>query len=143
MATTAWRFPGTEGADEAVLKLKELDSQNLIDVRDIAVIRWPHYATRPTVQEHVTEEGGKASALLHKVRHGAIENSIIESVEGEMMPGTSVLVLLSSGAAIEQVVRAFQGQTIELIHSDLPVRQQDQIRSAFGDQAGPGPAGAS
>jgi uncharacterized membrane protein len=138
MATTAWRFPGTEGADKAVLKLKQLDSQELIEVRDVAVIRWPQYATKPTVQEHVTEEGGKASAMLHKVKHGAIEGSLLESVQGEMMPGTSALVLLSSAAEVEQVVRAFQGEDLQLIRSDLPVRQQDKIRSAFGDTPGPG-----
>jgi uncharacterized membrane protein len=141
MATTAWRFPGTEGADEAVLRLKQLDSQKLIDVRDVAVIRWPQYAASPTVHEHVTEEGGKAAALLHKVRHGAIENSVLASVKDEMMPGTSALVLLSSGAAVQQVVQAFRGQSMELIRSDLPVREQDQLRSAFGDQPGQGQPG--
>jgi uncharacterized membrane protein len=138
MTTTAWRFPATEGADDAVLKLKQLDSQKLIQVRDVAVLRWPQYATKPTVQEHVTEEGGKAAALMHKVRHGSIEGAVLESVEGEMMPGTSALVLLSSGAAVAQVVQAFQGQDMQLIRSDLPVQQQDQIRAAFGDQPGSG-----
>ena len=41
MTTTAWRFPGTEGADQAVVQLKQLDSQDLINVMDVAVLRWP------------------------------------------------------------------------------------------------------
>jgi len=32
MATTAWRFSGTEKADEAVLRLKELDAKEYINV---------------------------------------------------------------------------------------------------------------
>ncbi|HMH92601.1 MAG TPA: hypothetical protein VK586_16135 [Streptosporangiaceae bacterium] len=55
MSTTAWRFTGTEGADEAVLRLQQLDAQELIDVQDVAVLRWPHYASQPTAQEHVTD----------------------------------------------------------------------------------------
>ena len=59
MATTAWRFSGTEGADEAILKLKQLEAAKLVEVQDVTVIRWPQYAAEPTVREHVTEEGSK------------------------------------------------------------------------------------
>jgi hypothetical protein len=41
MSTTAWRFNGTEGADAAVLRLKQLDDQDLIDAQDVTLIRWP------------------------------------------------------------------------------------------------------
>ena len=47
MSTTAWRFSGTEGADGAVLRLKQLDAQELIDVQDVAVLRWPQTAAAP------------------------------------------------------------------------------------------------
>jgi uncharacterized membrane protein len=141
MATTAWRFADTEGADAAVLKLQDLGSHDLIQVHDAAVIRWPQYATKPTVQEHVNRQGGKASTLLHKVRHGTIEGSLLDSVTGEMRPGTSALVLRSSDAVIDQVAQAFRGQNMQLIHSDLPVQQQDQIRSTFGDTPGSGQTG--
>lgn len=132
MTTTAWRFPNTEGADDAVLKLKQLDSKKLIDVHDVAVIRWPMHASKPTTQDHVTVEGGMVSALAHKIRHGNIAASMIESVEHEMQPGTSALVLMSSDAAMEPVVQAFRDDTMELIQSDLTVQQEDQLRSALG-----------
>jgi uncharacterized membrane protein len=131
MATTAWRFSGTEGADEAVLRLQQLDAQDLIDVQDVAVIRWPQYAAAPTAQEHVTEAGGKMSSLVHKMRHGAIDDSMIDSVKGDMLPGTSALILLSSDAAVGAVANAFEGHAMELIRSDLNVQQQDALRSAF------------
>jgi uncharacterized membrane protein len=135
-ALTAWRFAGTEGADDAVLRLKQLDAQELIDLEDVAVIRWPQYAGQPAAQEHVTDEGGKVSSIAKKLRKSVIDSSMVESVKGDMMPGTSALVLLTSGAVIDTIAQAFQGQPMELIRSDLSVQQQDQVRAAFGDPAG-------
>ena len=81
MSTTAWRFSGTEGADDAVLRLKQLDTQELIDVQDVAVIRRPQYAAGPQVQEHVTDEGSKASSFAKKLRKACIDGSMVESVK--------------------------------------------------------------
>ena len=135
MPTTAWRFNGTEGADQAVLTLKQLDAQDLIDVQDIAVLRWPQYSSGPLTQEHVTDEGSKVSALVSKLRHPTIDSSMIESVKGDMTPGASALVLLSSDASVGAVVKAFAGQAMELIRSDLSVQQEDKTRAAFSDSA--------
>jgi uncharacterized membrane protein len=136
---TAWRFTGTEGADGAVLKLKQLDAQDLIDVEDVAVIRWPHYSAAPLAQEHVTDEGSKVSSLAKKLRKSVIDTSMVESVKGDMLPGTSAVVLLSSGAVVDTVVTAFQGQDMTLIRSDLSVQEQDQVRAAFDGPAGEQP----
>ena len=78
MTTTAWRFSGTEGADEAVLKLKQLEAAKAVEVQDVIVMRWPQYAAEPTVR-HVTEEGGKVSSLMHKFTHTGIDSSMIEA----------------------------------------------------------------
>jgi len=142
MTTTAWRFSGTEGADEAVLTLKQLDEQELIDLQDVTVLRWPRYAVQPQMQEHVTAEGSTMTSFVQKkLRHAMIDSSMIESVKGDMAPGTSALVVLSSDAAIDKVASAFKGRHIELIRSDLSVQQQDQIRAAFGDTPGAQQAG--
>src|SRR5580698_8051005 len=82
---------------------KERDAQDLIDVQDVAVIRWPQYAAGPQVQEHVTDEGSKASAFAKKLTKAGIDGSMVESVKGDMAPGTSALVLLSADAAIDTV----------------------------------------
>jgi uncharacterized membrane protein len=138
MPTTAWRFIGTEGADEAVLKLKQLEVAKLIEVQDVTVIRWPQYAAEPTVREHVTEEGSKVSSLMHRFSHSGIDSSMVQAAQGDMTPGNSVLVLLTPEAAIEAFAKAFEGQGVELIRSDLSVQEQDQVRAALG---GSGPAG--
>jgi uncharacterized membrane protein len=136
MSTTAWKFSGTEKADEAVLRLKDLDAKEYIDVQDVTVIRWPQYASAPTAQEHVTDEGSKVSAMVSKMKHAAIDRSMIESAKSDMTPGTSVLVLLSSDAAIDTVAQALQGLGMELTRSDLSVQQQDHVRTAFSDPGG-------
>lgn len=128
MPTTAWRFAGTEGADDAVFRLKQLDSAELINVMDIAVLRWPVHASAPTTQEHVTQQGGKMTKLVHKLRHTVIDDTMIETVKGDLSPGTSAMVLLSSDAKIDAVVHAFEGQPMELVRTDLSVPDQDRLR---------------
>jgi uncharacterized membrane protein len=142
MSTTAWRFRGTEGADKAVAQLKRLDDQDLIDVQDVTVIRWPEYAKAPVIQEHVTDEGSAMSSLVSKMKHGRIGGPMIESVKRDMMPGTSAVVVMSSAAVVDSVGQAFKGQPMELIRSDLSVPEQDHLRAMFGEagQGNGGPA---
>jgi uncharacterized membrane protein len=137
MSTTAWRFSGTEGADDAVLRLQQLDTQALIDVQDVAVLRWPQYAAAPQAQEHVTDEGSKASSFAKKLMKAGIDSSMVELVKRDMTPGTSALVLLSTDAAIDTVAQAFGGHAMELIRSDLSVQQEDQLRATFSNPPDP------
>jgi uncharacterized membrane protein len=128
--TTAWRFPGTEGADSAVVRLKQLASKDLINLVDIAVLRWPEYSPQPTTLEHAHEQGGKVASMMRRLQHPVIDASMIESVKGDLRPGTSAVVLLSSDAEIEPIVHAFEGQPMELIRTDLSVPDQDRLRQA-------------
>ncbi len=136
MPTTAWRFAGTEGADHAVLKIKQLDKADLINVADVAVLRWPEHASGPLVQQHVTQESGRLKAMVGKMRHGAIDDSMIETVKGDLAPGTSAMVLLSSNAQIDGVVHAFDGEPMELLRTDLSVPDQDRLRLAVNQYRG-------
>src|SRR5215472_9136474 len=142
MTTTAWRFRGTEGADAAVLKLKQLHTQDLIDLLDVTVLRWPQYSSRPLADEHVTEEGSKLSTLA-KGKSNHIDRSMIDAVKGDLMPGTSAVVLLSTDAAVDTVAQAFEGEPMELVRSDLSVQAQDRIRAAFHDPTQRGPGGGA
>ena len=136
MTTTAWRFSGTEGADAAVLRLKQLDSQEVMDVQDVAVLRWPQYSSGPQVQEHVTDEGSKATSLAKRIRKAGIDSALLQAVKDDMRLGTSALVVLSANATIDTVVEAFHGQAMELIRSDLSVQQEDALRNAFSAGSG-------
>ena len=130
MPTTAWRFAGTEGADNAVIQLKKLAGQDLINVVDVAVLRWPEYAPEPTMREHVTQEGGKVSTMVRKLQRATIDGSMLSTVKGDLRPGTSAMVLLSSDANIDAVMHAFEGQPMELLRTDMSVPDQDRIRMA-------------
>jgi uncharacterized membrane protein len=136
MSTTAWRFSGTEGADAAVLSLQLVDFQDVMDVQDVAVIRWPQYAPGPQVQEHVTGEGSRASSLAKRFTKAGIDGALLQVVKDDMRPGTSALVVLSADTALDVVAKAFEGQAMELIRSDLSVQQEDALRSAFSDRPG-------
>jgi uncharacterized membrane protein len=136
MPTTAWRFTGTEGADAAVLRIRQLDSQGVVNVQDVAVIRWPQHAPGPQVQEHVTDEGSKTSSLHKRIRKAGIDSAMLEAVKADMRLGTSALVLLSADAALDAVARAFDWHGMQLMRSDLSVQQEDQLRAAFSDNPG-------
>jgi uncharacterized membrane protein len=128
MPTTAWRFAGTEGADNAVMTLKQLAAQDLINLMDVAVLRWPEYAPEPTTTEHVTQEGSKVAAMLRKLQHETVDSSMIDTVRRDLRPGTSAMVMLSSDANLDAVVHAFEGQPMELLRTDLSVPEQDRLR---------------
>jgi uncharacterized membrane protein len=128
MPTTAWRFAGTEGADNAVVKLKQLAAQDQINLMDVAVLRWPEYAPEPTTTEHVTQEGGKVTTMFRKLQHGTVDSSMIDTVKHDLRPGTSAMVMLSSDANLDAVVHAFEGQPMELLRTDLSVPDQDRLR---------------
>jgi uncharacterized membrane protein len=102
-----------------------------MDVQDVTVLRWPQYASGPQVQEHVTDEGSKASSLAKRMRKAGIDSAMLQAVKDDMRLGTSALVVLSADAAIDTVAEAFHGQAMELIRSDLSVQQQDALRAAF------------
>lgn len=141
MPTSAWRFSGTEGADDAVVKLKGLAAQDLIEVQDLTVIRWPRWAAEPIAQEHVTEEVSKVSALMGRRRHAVIDSSMIEAARGDMTPGTSVVVMLTANANIDAIAGTFQGlgRDIELIRTDLSVPEQDRLKAAIREAIDRGP----
>jgi len=121
------------------MRLKQLDDQDMINVVDVAVLRWPEYASEPTMREHVTQEGGKVSTMVRKLQRATIDGSMLDSVKSDLHPGTSAMVLLSSDANIDAIVHAFEGQPLELLRTDMSVPEQDRLRQAV-DQARRGQA---
>ena len=68
---------------------------------------------------------------------------MVQSAKGDMTPGTSVLVLLTPKRRSMLCAKAFEGQGMELIRSDLSVQEQDEVRAALnsGDAGQPQPPG--
>jgi uncharacterized membrane protein len=155
---TVWKFQTPFGADAALEKLQELQTQQLINVQDAAVVSWETGKKKPKTRElHDTTKGGAlgggfwgllfgliffvpilglaigaaSGALLGSLTDVGISDSFIKSVRDQVTPGTSALFLLSSDAVIDRVKQEFSGREAELISTNLSSDQEAKLRAAF------------
>jgi uncharacterized membrane protein len=159
MATlTAWKFSTPQGADIALERLQKLDSQQLINVQDAAVVSWEVGRKKPKTRElHDTKKAGAlgggfwgllfgliffvpilglaigaaTGALFGSLADVGISNAFIDSVREKVTPGTSALFLLSSDAVMDRVQNEFAGTEAELISTNLSAEQEAKLREAF------------
>jgi uncharacterized membrane protein len=162
MATlTAWRFPTLEGADAALASLKRLESQQLIDVQDAAVVTWEPGRRKPKTRDlHSTTRGGAmggglwgllfgliffvpilglaigaaTGALVGSLADVGISDSFIKQVRERVTPGTSALFLLTSNAVFDRVQAEFGHMDAELISTNLSAEQEARLREAFASE---------
>jgi uncharacterized membrane protein len=71
--------------------------------------------------------------MVRKLQRATIDGSMLSTVKGDLRPGTSAMVLLSSDANIDAVVHAFEGQPMELLRTDMSVPDQDRLRLAVDE----------
>jgi len=159
MATlTAWKFSTPQGADLALEKLGKLQSQQLINVQDAAVVSWEEGRKKPKTRElHDTKKAGALGggfwgllfgliffvpilglavgagmgALFGSMADVGISDEFINSVREQVTPGTSALFLLSSDAVFDRVRSEFAGSDAELISTNLTAEQEAKLREAF------------
>ncbi|MGH3281902.1 MAG: DUF1269 domain-containing protein [Trebonia sp.] len=158
---TVWKFPAPNGADAALEKLKQLDAQHLITVKDAAVVSWEPGKGKPkTHQMHGTTArgalgggfwgllfgliffvpilgiaiGAASGALFGSLTDVGINDSFIKSVRDQVTPGTSALFLLSSDAVIDRVKEEFGSADAELISTNLSNEQEAKLREAFAQE---------
>jgi len=159
MATlTAWKFSTPQGADLALEKLGQLQSQQLINVQDAAVVSWEEGRKKPKTRElHDTKKAGALGggfwgllfgliffvpilglavgagmgALFGSMADVGISDAFIKSVREQVTPGTSALFLLSSDAVFDRVRSEFAGSDAELISTNLTAEQEAKLREAF------------
>jgi uncharacterized membrane protein len=160
MATlTAWKFPNPVLADAVLLKLEQLQSQELIKIEDYAVVSWPEDAKKPWTREmqSPTKKGAiggglfglllglifvvpllgaavgvGAGALLGSLKDVGISDRFINEVREKVTPGTSALFLLSSDAVYDRIAPEFKEYPAELISTNLSDEQETVLREAFG-----------
>jgi len=157
---TVWKFGTPFGADAALEKMKLLQEQNLIMVRDAAVVSWEEGKSKPKTRElHDTKLGGAlgggfwgllfgliffvpllglaigaaSGALFGSLADVGINDSFIKSVRDQVTPGTSALFLLSSDAVIDRVKEEFPAREAELINTNLSNEQEAKLREAFAE----------
>lgn len=162
MATlTVWKFPTAGGADRAVATLKELQRQELIQVHDAATVSWPPGKKKPRTEQLRSMAGAGAlggafwgmlfgliffvpllgmaigagmGALTGSMTDVGIDDTFIKRMRDEIQPGTSALFLLSSGAVVDKVRAAFEGQDIVLVESNLSGEQESRLREVFAEE---------
>ena len=129
---TVWKFDQATGADEALAKLENLDAQEVIEIEDAAVVRWPEEAAAAETEEHAT--GGKMDGLVKRLKRSGIDDSFVQSLEEKVTPGTSALFLLSEHAVLDRVADAFSETEMELIESNLSDDQEREVRETFREE---------
>jgi uncharacterized membrane protein len=171
MATmTVWKFPTPEGAAVAEQTLKELQSRELIQVHDAAIVSYPVGAKKPKTRQLTSMAkvgalggafwgmlfgliffipllgmaiGAGIGALTGSMSDVGIDDSFIRRMREEIQPGTSALFLLSSGAVVDKVKDAFAGQHMVLVETNLSNEEESKLRDVFADEEQPTPAAAS
>jgi uncharacterized membrane protein len=160
MATlTAWKFASPYGADDALATLEKLQSEQLIQVQDAAVVSWEPGRNKPKTRElHSMKRAGAlgggfwgllfgliffvpilglaigaaTGAIFGSLSDVGISDAFINSVRQKVTPGTSALFLLSSDAVIDRVAAEFKDSNAELISTNLSNDQEAKLREAFG-----------
>ena len=157
---TVWKFETAGGAKDALGKLGELASQNLIILLDAAVVTWPAGKKRPRTRQATNLTAGGAldgafwgmlfgmlffmpllglaagaamGGLAGKFADFGIDDDFIKEVRQKVTEGTSALFVLSGASAEDKVREAFAGTQMELISSNLTDEQAAELRSHFGD----------
>jgi uncharacterized membrane protein len=162
MATmTVWKFPTAGGADRAEATLKDLQRRELIRIHDAAIVSYPEGAKKPKTRQLSNLAGAGAlggafwgmlfgliffipllgmaigaamGALTGSMTDVGIDDSFIRRMREEIQPGTSALFILSSGAVVDKVKEAFEGQQMVLVETNLSHEQEGKLREVFAEE---------
>jgi uncharacterized membrane protein len=157
---TVFKFPTTEGAEQVLSTLESLQKQQLITVLDAATVVWPEGKKKPRTRQLYNLAGMGAmsgafwgmlfgliflipffgalvgatmGALSGAMADVGIDDKFIKEVREKVTPGTSALFLMSSGAVLDRVSAALQGQSFELIASNLSAEQEAKLMEYFSE----------
>ena len=161
MATlTAWVFPGSGDAEQAVEKLKGLQAQKLITVQDAAIVSWEVGKKKPKTKQlsNMTgigamggafwgmlfgliffvpllgaAVGAAVGALTGSMTDVGINDDFINAVKQKVTPGTSALFALTSDAVEDRVEEAFADTKAELVASNLSAEEEAKLRDVFSE----------
>jgi uncharacterized membrane protein len=162
MATlTVWKFDSPEGAERALGTLKELQSEQLIQVHDAAIVSWPADKKKPKTRDLGKLTGAGAlggafwgflfgliffvpflgmavgaatGALAGSLGDVGISDEFIAGVREQVTPGTSALFLMTSGAVVDRVLERFPaGDRPELVQTNLSNEEERKLREAFAE----------
>ncbi|MBF2079474.1 MAG: DUF1269 domain-containing protein [Synechococcales cyanobacterium T60_A2020_003] len=159
---TVWKFENAEGARTVLNKLAELQKQHLIEIQDAAIVTWPAGKKKPKTEQALplvslgaldgafwgmlfgliffvplfgAAVGALAGALSGTMRDYGINDDFIKDVRAKVTEGTSALFLMTGAVTLDKVEEALEGQTAELIQSNLSNEQEAKLREHFSPEA--------
>jgi uncharacterized membrane protein len=169
-ALTVWKFDTEDGAEQAIEKLRELQKQQLIQIFDAAVVKWPEDRQKPKTNQAFNLVGSGAlggafwgllfgfiffmpflgaavgaavGALSGYFRDYGISDDFIKDLREKVTKGTSALFLLTGQVTVDKVRDEFAGDLdhAQLLQSNLSKAQEAKLREDFGsDEVAPAEA---
>jgi uncharacterized membrane protein len=164
MATfTVWQFDSADGAEDALTTLERLQSEELINLEDAAIVLWEEGWKKPKTRQlhHLAGAGALGGAFwgllfgllffipLLGLAVGAgvgalggslsdvgIDDDFIKEVREKVTPGTSALFVMTSGAVVDKVAHEFESTKghATLIHTNLSDEQESKLRETFAEE---------
>jgi uncharacterized membrane protein len=156
----ALKFDRPDGADSVLGTLQQLQSQELIQIQDAAIVSWEQGKKKPKTRQ-LTSMGGVGAlggafwgflfgllffipligmaagaaigGLIGHFTDFGIDDDFIRQVQQKVTPGTSALFLLVGQVTTDRVLEALQGQNIEVLETNLSEEQEQKLREAFAE----------
>jgi uncharacterized membrane protein len=149
------KFDDPNGADRVLLALQGLQERQLITLEDAAIVSWPQGNKKPkTRQLHsggagwgafwgfligmiffVPFLGAAVGAMSGSMTDVGIDDDFIKQVREKVTEGTSALFALTGGTtAVDKVVDELKQYDFEIISTNLPEEQENQLREAFAQE---------
>jgi uncharacterized membrane protein len=161
MATLlALKFDRPDGADSVLGTLQQLQSQQLIQIQDAAIVSWEQGKKKPKTRQLTNMTGALAlggtfwgmlfgllffvpllgaaigagmGALIGHFTDVGIDDNFIKQVQQKVTPGTSALFLLVGQITTDRVLEALKGQNIEVLETNLSDEQEAKLRAEFAE----------
>lgn len=157
-ALTVWKFTTPDGAEHFFAKLADLQKEKLIEIEDAAIVTWPEGRKKPKTRQIVplvglgaldgafwgmlfgllffvplfgAAVGALAGALSGHFQDYGIDDGFIKEVRSKVTEGTSALFLLTGAVTLDKVEEALEGETAELIQSNLSYEQEAALKERF------------
>ncbi|MGK7911380.1 MAG: DUF1269 domain-containing protein [Synechococcus sp.] len=155
---TVWKFNDAEGAQRALKVLSGLQKQQLIEIKDAAIVSWPEGKKKPRTRQAVdlvslgaldgafwgmlfgliffcpligVAVGALSGALSGHFSDYGIDDSFIKEVQAKVTEGTSALFLMTGQVTVDKVLDALKAEPMELITSNLSEEQESMLREHF------------
>lgn len=157
----AVKFPTIGGAEAALGTLTRLQKQELIQIHDAAIVTWESGKEHPKTRQIRSLAGAGAlggmfwgmlfgliffvpiigaavglgvGAIAGSLVKVGIDQDFIDQVKGKILPGTSALFVLTSGAVVDRIAEAFRGQHFEIVATNLSREQEEELHKAFSPE---------